>query len=696
MLLTVAPIWKEAPFLRVLPAFVAGILLQWHCVFNINALLALFSLFLITLTASFFLKGYFLYKYKWVLGLLIMLLAMSLGMIITHYKNIKNQREWLGTVYTPGATVIASLRESLTEKNKSYKAIADIYAVVDGDDSIRVAKGSIIIYFSKDSSVFKRVKFGTSVLFKKAPQAVKNSGNPGAFDYSRYTLFQGITHQVYLTPDDFSVADIDLQPRYMHWLESSRLIILDILKKYIPGSREVGVAEALLIGYRNDLDRDLVQQYSNTGVIHVIAISGMHLAMIYGLLIVLLRPLQKNNQTKMLRGLIILSVLWSFSLLAGAGASILRSVVMFSFIVIGESMARRVSVYHTLAASAFFLLCWDPFLLWDVGFQLSYAAVLSIVIFLRPITNWLYFRNKIMDHIWKLLSVTMAAQILTTPLSIYHFHQAPNLFLLSNLVVVPLSGIILYGEILLCILSGLPLVAGILGSALSFLLWCMNGFTAWINDLPYAVSSGIAVSVIQVILLYAFIAGVAVWLMFRRPGAVWMALPCLLLFGAIRVADVYYKTRHTRMVVYNVPGYTAIDVFTGGYYFYMGDDTVNADGFMKSFHLTPARLMNGAVKEGQGIYRHAALPFIWLDHKKILLADSVVPLPGDPSPNLDVIVLSGTVTSSISRFRQQFRCSTYVFDASCPAWKINKWKNECDSLLLRRHSVAEDGAFILD
>src|SRR5690606_13173368 len=138
--------------------------------------------------------------------------------------------------------------------------------------------------------------------------------------------------------------------------------------------------------------------------------------------------------------------------------SILRSAVMFSFIVVGESMRRKISVYHTLSASAFFLLCWNPFFLWDVGFQLSYAAVLSIVIFLRPITRWFYFKYAFANHIWKLAAVTLAAQILTTPLSIYHFHQVPNLFLLSNLVIVPLSGFILYGEILLCLLCLFPAV----------------------------------------------------------------------------------------------------------------------------------------------------------------------------------------------------------------------------------------------
>ncbi|MBX2920652.1 MAG: ComEC/Rec2 family competence protein [Chitinophagaceae bacterium] len=695
MLLTVAPVWKEAPFIRLLVPFAAGIILQWYAAPGIHILFISGVCLAGALIVSFLFKGYFLYQHKWIIGVIVMLLAMVQGMIITHYKNVQHRQEWLGNTCTDSTIIIASLAEPLVEKNKSYKALADVYTISEANCITR-SKGNILIYFSKDSSLPNKVHYGSSILFKKNLQRIQSSGNPGAFDYSRYSLFQDITHQVYLAPGDFMVSSVMLQPRYAQWLQTCRTAVLDILKKHIPGKREAGVAEALLIGYRNDLDRDLVQQYSNTGVIHVIAISGMHLAMIYGLLIVLLRPLQKNNHTKWIRGVIILFVLWGFSLLSGAGASVLRSVIMFSFIVTGESMARQVSVYHTLAASAFFLLCRNPFFLWDVGFQLSYAAVLSIVIFLRPVTNWFYFRNKIIDHIWKLLSVTIAAQILATPLSIYHFHQSPNFFLLSNLIVVPLSGIILYGAILLCIIAAVSVPATIPGQILSFLLKCMNGFTAWVNDLPYAVSDGIVLSVVQVLLLYAFITGVAAWLMFKKLRAVWIALLCLLLFAGIRMADIYHKTGKATMVVYNVPRYTAIDFFDNGQYFYAGDDTVNADSFMKDFHLAPARLIHRANYAGRGMYQAATFPFVWVNNKKILIADSMVFLPGDPTFHVDILILSGKVKSSISRLQQQFDCSTCVFDASCPAWKTNKWKNECDSLLLRRHSVAEDGAFILD
>jgi competence protein ComEC len=170
--------------------------------------------------------------------------------------------------------------------------------------------------------------------------------------------------------------------------------VISTLKKYIPGDKESGLAEALLIGYKDDLDKNLVQSYSNTGVVHIIAISGLHLGIIYWLLLAVTKPLKQNKKLVWLRLLLTISALWAFTLLAGAQPSVLRSAIMFTIIAIGQLAARKGSIYNTMALSAFVLLCINPFWLWDVGFQLSYTAVLSIVVFFRPVYNWFYLPIK--------------------------------------------------------------------------------------------------------------------------------------------------------------------------------------------------------------------------------------------------------------------------------------------------------------
>ncbi|HRN56241.1 MAG TPA: ComEC/Rec2 family competence protein [Agriterribacter sp.] len=696
MLLPVVPIWKQAPFIRLLLPLMLGIIWQWYLPVSAKTASVIMGIALVLFLVAQCLRGYLLFLYKWIYGIVFMIMLLLFGAAITHYKNITHRQNWFGHWYNEHTVVIAVLDEPLVEKDNSYKANATVQALIRGDSMIQT-KGGIIIYFEKDSGLLSTLDYGSAIVFKKELQVVSNSGNPGAFDYKRYCLFQGITHQVYLAGNAFSVNPVQTRSAYARLLQQLRGGLLKILKQYIPGRQEAGVAEALLIGYRHDLERGLLQAYANTGVIHVIAISGMHLAMIYGLLTVVLKPLQRNIKTKWVKGAVILSVLWLFTLLSGAGPSIVRSAVMFSFIVAGESMRRKVSVYHTLSASAFFLLCRDPFFLWDVGFQLSYAAVLSIVIFLRSVTSWFYCKHPVVNHIWKLMAVTLAAQILTTPLSIYHFHQVPNLFLISNLVIVPLSGCILYGEILLCLLSLFPAAAALAGKLLYALLRLMNDFIIFINDIPFAVSDNISISILQTGWLYTIIIALSIWLMKQKKQMLPCALAGLLAFVFCRAFDMGIKQKQSKIIVYNIPRYSAVDFISGSSCYFAGDEAPVADPFLYNFHVRPSRLLYRAKAAPHPDNLRAAPAFFYFNKRRILLLDSLpnASYPAEPVA-VDIIVLSKNANVRIDRLQRLFRCRQYVFDASSPAWKIRQWKNDCDSLHLRRHSVQEDGAFILD
>ncbi len=308
----------------------------------------------------------------------------------------------------------------------------------------------------------------------------------------------------FLQDKDWRVLNKNPKNGFWQLIFSAREYVLDVLQKSIStGKDELGIAEALLIGYTNDLDKDLVQAYSNTGVVHIIAISGMHLALIYVLLVWVFGKIPLINKSKLLQLVLILSCLWLFSILTGASPSVLRAAVMFSFIAVGKTYFKQASIYNSLAASAFVLLCYNPYYLWAVGFQLSYLAVLGIVIFQKPIYNCFYIKNKWVDKTWQLITVSTAAQLLTFPVCIYYFHQFPNLFLISNLIAVPLSAIILYTEIALITFSWIPFAGTWLGKLVTGLVWVMNKIICWINDLSFAVWDKIPATVLSTGLLYA-------------------------------------------------------------------------------------------------------------------------------------------------------------------------------------------------
>jgi competence protein ComEC len=469
--------------------------------------------------------------------------------------------------------------------------------------------------------------------------------------------------------------------------------VIKILRQFITGSKEQGFAEALLIGYKDDLDKNLVQAYSNTGVVHIIAISGLHLGLIYGLLLLLTKPLKRVRKLLWLRLVLLIGSLWLFSILAGGGPSVLRSALMFSLIALGEVALRKTVILNTLAFSAFVLLCINPFWLWDVGFQLSYAAVLSIVLFFQPIYRWFQFDNKAVDFVWKLTAVTIAAQILTLPISIYHFHQMPLLFLVTNFIAVPLSSVILFGEILLCALFFLPAVSTIIGKVLHSLIAFLNSYIEGLNSLPFATWNFLSVSLVQTVLLLVFALAFCYWLLEKQRRFAWLAFASFGLFMLLRGASFYAAFNQKQLIVYNVPKHPAIDIIDGRRYYFVGDSLLLSDGFERNFHLQPSRILHriSPQQNDVGVKQFA------LAGKQVLILNEALPFAAaEPKQTIDVLVLSGNPKLYISRLLHSFSIRQVVIDGSVPSWKAALWKKDCDSLHVSCYNVSEDGAFVMN
>jgi competence protein ComEC len=629
------------------------------------------------------------FHYAWLNGLFLHILLFTTGVLLLNYKDIRRQTTGINMQYQPGHHLLVTITAPLSSTNRSYKTVATVQALLYGD-TIQPTRGKILLYFRKDSSV-QQFQYGNQLIITKALQLVNNSGNPGSFNYQRYCLFQGMGYQVYLQPDDYIALKVKNENLFRKFLLSTNLYIVTILRKYIAGHREAGLAEAMLIGYKEDLDKSLLQSYSNTGVVHIIAISGLHLGLIYWLLLWLCKLPGKWRLNKYLQPVIIIAGLWLFSCMAGASPSVLRSAVMFTCLVIGQHMHRRTAIYNTLAASAFLLLCYDPFWLWDAGFQLSYAAVLSLAIFMQPIYNLLYFQHKIADTIWKATAVTLAAQVLTVPVAVYHFHQFPNLFLIANLLAVPLSGIILFGEILLCLTSMVPVLASAIGYVLHHLISWLNSYIEYINQLPFASSQGLQISILQMICLYICIAGTGWWLLQKKKAGVWWALASVLVFISCRSIAVVHATQQKRLIVYNVPQHQAIDIMEGQQCFFTGD---SLDMAQQNFYLQPSRWLH-RVNETRQI--PVANHLLFAGHTSILLVDKPMrwKQPAQKIP-IDIIILSKNPGIRISQLAATFTWRHLIIDNSNSLRKVNRWKRECASLGLTCYCVTDKGAFVFN
>ncbi len=685
--------WKKIPIVRLLIPFITGILLQWYIGVPIAWQAAVLFACVAVFIFFMFLPTRFIFKMGWIYGVCVML-AFCMGGAFVAYKNdLTNNDLWAGNFYKDSAVVLVTIEEPLVEKQRSYKALASIEAI-NLDNEWQPVKSKVLLYFKK-TGVKPALQYGDQIIFANALQTIANAGNPGSFNYKRYSAFNDTYYQCFLQQGQYRKTGGTSVNPLKKWLFALRSSVIKTLQTYIHADREKGVAEALLIGYRDDLDKNLVQAYSNTGVVHIIAISGLHLGLIYGTLFWLFSLFKKRRWVGWVKPIVILLVLWIFSLVAGAAPSILRSAIMFTFLLAGEVINRKQSKYNTLAASAFTILLYDPFALWNVGFQLSYAAVLSIMLFMQPIYKLVYLKSKALKWVWKLNAVTLSAQVLTIPIVCYHFHQFPNLFLLTNFVVVPLSGFILYGEMILLAAAALfePL-AQLAGFITENMLRFMNSFIIEMDQFTFSVTDGIQISILQTILLFVTLIAVSFWLMYKNRTAFYLAFTNMLFFVLSFSADVYERSVQSKLIVYNIPRHTAIDFIEGRHYQFAGDTALLNDDFLLNFHLKPSRVLH-RIAEAQIRDAAAAYPFYFYRGQRILLVDKPFKFTSNKPMAVDVVILSKNAGVSLLQLSRSFYIRLVVMDGSNSIWRMERWKKECDSLHLRHYSTQDSGALEL-
>ena len=660
----------------------AGIVLEYRIPLPGSVLLLCMAVSLAVITVISFIPTVARFSSQPLRGCCIMLLLVAGGALLCRDADVRNHPGWIGH-YARNSFFHVRIEEPVSERQKTFRTVATIRSV-PGVPTPRIPVGKLLLYFPK-SSTEKLPEYGDELLIRRQPVPVTSSGNPGSFDFARYCLFQGITHQAFLPAGSFKKIRSGRGSVLWRFVYDSRDRVVSILKKFIPPGTEQGLAEALLIGYKDDLDRDLVQQYANTGVVHVVAISGLHLGLVYGLLLLLCRPIRQH---RMLTPIIIIGGLWLFSLMAGAQPSVLRSALMFSAIVIGKALFRKTAILNSLAFSAFVLLCINPFWLWDAGFQLSYSAVLSIVLFMQPIYRLLTFSNRLLNGCWQMMAVTLAAQILTFPICAYQFHQFPVYFLLTNFVAVPLSSLILVLEITLCIISPWHAAATWIGRLISFFVGTMNGFVKNVAALPFSVWGNWQLNGIQLILLFLLIAFIVRWLICRQASFLLAGISCLVAFCGIRALSFVVAGQQQQLIVYSVPGVSAIDVMAGRKVMPVDCNVAIPQPYV----LPTARSLFRANFCGPPLQPPLLIRFGKNDIA-ILDAQTVARLPPGECPG--ILVLTSVNTPAMPREITGWNLRLLVFSSGCRGSALRQWKEDCSNAQIPFYDVTEKGAFVM-
>jgi competence protein ComEC len=715
--------WHESPFFRAVFALILGIisasffLPPWYLLSAFSIVTTIIFLF------SFNKKEY---RWRWISGGASVVFFYTIGFFAVAFHDNSNDKNFIAQfLHEKQQANIVGIVSELPEAGKNTKITVDVFSINDTSTKARV------LLYMKPTEYSKNVEYGDVISFTGYVNPIRISKNPETFDFQRYMKYHNIHHLCYVQEEDFHVLAQRRGNAILHFAYDSQAMFISILAQYLDTNDELSVASALIVGYRSQIPDEILQAYVNTGALHVLSVSGLHVGLVSVILNTIIRKIRGKSRFKFWKYLDpILQILfiWMFTFITGAAPCVLRAAVMFTFLILARSAARDSNVYNVLSASCFTLLCWNPYYLYDVGFQLSYMGLLGIVYFQPKIyaagidfinqKEWLYkiyhFRfadfkpkNKfvlsiikfpVADYCWQMTSVSIAATVAVTPLSIFYFHQFPTYFWLSGLAVVPLAAWALYAGILLFIVHFISTtLAAWIGKILWVIIWLLNNSLFWIEKIPPGAIQHLWISGLATILLYFALLSLVAGINQRKVR--WLTSGSLIfIFLASLKANytTYQNFSKNEILIYNTGFYTLIDFFDGEKVFALGskdipERTINfaAYNYRLSRGISPDQVtfigLQDTCEKSDFYYSNN---FVFFKNKKFLILDKN---PKDASEKIktDYIFIRDNPEIDFDKIAQNIDYQMIIFDASNKKNKVLAWKKICDERKIPYHDIVE-------
>lgn len=688
---------RTAPILRMILPFISGIFCGFYFSVPLEVVIGL-----LIFTALFELSFWNWKKRQWesfrhwqLRSLFMVLLFFFAGW---YTMRVSQPQE---TFFFPGkeGTFAGRIVSQVEIKEKSVKAVVRA-RVWKGDRPTEIDE-RVLVYFRRDS-LSECLRTGDEVICHAKPMLLHNGGNPNEFDYTGLMSRRGVRFQCFVPSDKWETVSGSQHFSLLRVSGMLRDRLLKIYRKYGLDGDEYAVAAALTLGYKNELDYDTRQAYSNSGAMHILAVSGLHVGIIYLIVSRLLVLMQRSAKGRFLRAVLLIASIWFFAAITGFSASVQRAALMITFVILGESRREKISVYNSLAASALILLIINPMLVFEIGFQLSYLAVLSIVYFQPRLVVLLYVKNRFLRRLWELFTVGVAAQIGTGPLALYHFHQFPNYFWLTNLLVVPAAFVVMIEAVVVLGVSFIPVLAKWAVWLLDLSVYLLNAFVRFVDRIPGSVSH-IYVSAVDTACMYLVIILLS-WAVVRQNARAFLAALALVAV-LIGMAFVQRQQLRPELVVFNVRGQSVINYTDSRHNYVFADSGVLAN---------PRGLDFSA--KGYWAYRRAASP-CFFPHDTTLCSEAgdTIYCRGflnmgdttfywtthDPTPICSLSSLPMTDYLILGRMPEDvqalFACGRWkriIITSALNEPQMNELATECWRRQLLFHPVGQRGAFI--
>lgn len=702
--------WFKYPFIRLLIPLSIGILLAFflrNITFSekyvLFSLIILFILLLLMFLTSVMVKNY---RYRFFFSLFMIVFLILLGFFFVKIQDYNFIINDLSKIECVPAYYVARLVECPAEKENSIKVMMEILQIKDNYGQFYDNDSKLIAYFEKNEKSHS-LKYGDCITFITNPEIVEKPPNPEQFDYKEYLYKKGVSHQVYLKSDAWMCLDHNMaNPIYQfsYWI---RDFLLATMQRLGVQDDEYAVAAAILLGYDESLPLDLRQKYVAAGAMHILCVSGLHVGvifMVFSYMLVFLNDRKKYQH--LLKHLVLLLLIWFYALLAGLAPSILRATIMLSFVLIGNIINRKGILLNSLAASAFILLCINPSNLFDIGFQLSYVAVIGIVILQKPISKMFYFKYKILNKIWEITSVTIAAQIATAPFTIYYFHQFPMYFWLSNLFMTPVSSIVIIGGMIMLLIFFVPYLNDVVAWIVSKMIYLMNYGVSWIESLPNSIIKGLYINDVQFVLLLLLLLSLMFFVELKRRRII---IYMMIFVSLFIVADIHHnlqKKNQKEMIVYSINNMTAIDFISGDEHLLLADSVFFDDESAFSYNIENFLIKKGLYNTGEKAFFKDDFDANFVKKRKnVVIFDEKLIGMTDGSDfsydelsykiPLDYMVLYGRRRKDLKKLLNVYTIDYLIIDGSVPSYLMADLVRDADSLGIKCHSVREEGAILI-
>ncbi|MBV7269477.1 ComEC/Rec2 family competence protein [Winogradskyella luteola] len=590
-----------------------------------------------------------------------------------HYTNIHKKHEPVALDF--------KIEERLKPDAFSNKYIVSVKSIAN-----KKASGKLLINVRRDST--STILPVDTVLFTSVElETIQKPLNPHQFDYSKFLELRQVYHQLYVEQSELFLVSNEKTTIY-GLADQLRISINE--KLITAGFKDdaLSIINALLLGQRQTINKSTYNNYVNSGTIHILAVSGLHVGILLLILNFILRPLLYFKYGNFIRPLIIVILLWVFAIIAGLSPSVTRAVTMFSIISIAMHLKRPTNIYNTLAISAFFILLVKPHFLFSVGFQMSYLAVLGIVS-VQPIIYSLW-RPKywILDKPWQIFTVTLAAQFGVLPISLFYFHQFPGLFFISNIVVIPFLGLILGLGLLVIALALLNMSHSYITTSYSYIIDSLNEFIAWIAQFESFLFRDIPFTLLQMALSYFII--VTFVNTYKTKIFRWVTL-CLVGIIAFQSTMIYNKitAQDDAFIVFNKSRFTIIGQKSGHQlivHHNMDSIKQRNDNVISNYKV--GELIDSISKDSlQHIYQ--------FKDKTILVIDSLAVYKGIRFKT-NYVLIRNSPRLNLNRVIDTLKPTQVIVDASNYKSYVKRWKATCAKRKIPFHYTNEKGAFILE